>query len=853
MKIRFTAIVLIFILFLEAIPAFAMGNDVCDIASAEDFIAFIERVNAGEKALDARLTDDINLTPFCSKDDPLTVIKSYNGMFDGRGHVIAGVVIEGTDNWTGLFCENNGTVMNITVFALITGRNSAAAVGENNGIIKDITVYADIYSYGGCAAVAAKNNGTISLCQSFGTLYAYDDVAGGICAANNGIIESSVNNAAIVGDELRDTGVIAERIGGIAGVSHGTLSYSVNYGNVYGKADVGGIAGAADSVLKCENYADVYGHKYRVGGIAGYGVNITDCANSGSVVAVSDFAGGIVGYLSGVVSNSENSGTISSRGERCGGIEGLAVGALVKGSSDRGKTEKIKSGSRELLREEYITKGGHTYSAYIRMDEEKGIYSDMYALFVGSFLYFFLPHTSDVKEAAIVVAKDFGEVVSVYDGVDLESENTVVEVGGNAFTVKTLKSDMPSVTFTVDESFGPISAMNSSKDHSVKCYGDVRIDVPKEIAEKNGWEETFNSAGYDNSSDPGTMSIKGRGNSTWMLDGMEKRPYQFKLEKKQDILGMGKAKTWLLIKNDEDIIRNKLALDLGREMGIKYTSLGEFVDVFMNGRYLGNYLLTEKVEVGNTRVDISDLDDEFEENGSSIEGIDMTGGYLLEVDAYDPTERQVKFQGGYVSIKSPGDIKPDSGYDYIKDYVADIFGAIYEDGLMNDGTSYLDHIDKDSFAAYFWHQEFLKNADCGRGSTYFYKDKDSIDPLLYAGPIWDNDRIYEGAKTFKISEGWFMSTVVRAEDGAKTVYNVLFGRKEFLDIAAGYYEEHDLGSIFAGACEKIEEYQDYLTQSAKMNAVRWGYTELDIDKFSEVLSDRAVWIDENYKALKEAN
>lgn len=125
------------------------------------------------------------------------------------------------------------------------------------------------------------------------------------------------------------------------------------------------------------------------------------------------------------------------------------------------------------------------------------------------------------------------------------------------------------------------------------------------------------------------MEIRGRGNSTWHDN--DKKPFQIKCEKKLNLLGMGKAKTWCLIKDDGYFVAQKLGLDLGQSMGVKYTPDSRFIDVFMNGEYLGCYALTEKVQIGSERINITDLEDIKDEIGITPD-TDLTGGYLIEID-----------------------------------------------------------------------------------------------------------------------------------------------------------------------------------------------------------------------------
>ena len=105
-------------------------------------------------------------------------------------------------------------------------------------------------------------------------------------------------------------------------------------------------------------------------------------------------------------------------------------------------------------------------------------------------------------------------------------------------------------------------------------------------------------------------SIKVRGNTTSKAD---KKPYTIKFATKQNLLGMGKAKKYCLIANayDPTLMRNYIALKLAKELGLEYTSECEFVDLYLDGEYWGNYLLVEPVEEGSNRVDIDVTKGEF--------------------------------------------------------------------------------------------------------------------------------------------------------------------------------------------------------------------------------------------------
>ena len=179
--------------------------------------------------------------------------------------------------------------------------------------------------------------------------------------------------------------------------------------------------------------------------------------------------------------------------------------------------------------------------------------------------------------------------------------------------------------------------------------------------------------------------IKGRGNSTWNAD---KKPYQIKLSTKTDLLQTGSednaVKTWVLLANysDSSMMRNTLIYNLGLELGMDFCTENSWVNLYYDGEYRGCYLLSEKVEIGSGRVDITDLEELNEEanEGVDIEELpvqtgttangavyrycagmgspeDVTGGYLLEMEIYTRVEAEVCYfttsRGQNVVVKSP--------------------------------------------------------------------------------------------------------------------------------------------------------------------------------------------------------
>lgn len=258
--------------------------------------------------------------------------------------------------------------------------------------------------------------------------------------------------------------------------------------------------------------------------------------------------------------------------------------------------------------------------------------------------------------------------------------------------------------------------------------------------------------------------IKGRGNSTWLQD---KKPYQIKLDKKSDLLQSSDkknaAKTWLLLANaaDPSLLRNQITLDIARAMNMDPTVECRPVNLFYDGEYRGAYLLTEKVEIGSGRIDITDLEKQNEdanpedmdfdalqtatgktENGATYiycKGMRapeaINGGYLLEID----TEARAKAEkcyfitkrGFYVVVKSP-EFCTESEIKYIATYYQNVEDALY----AHDSNKLSALADLESFAKYYIVNEITKNPDSYRSSTFLYLDTDG---KIVMSPVWDYD------------------------------------------------------------------------------------------------------------------
>ena len=124
---------------------------VIEIGTAEELSEFRDRVNAGEQAIDAVLTADIDLSSVCGEGIgnwvPIASEDghfggSYNGVFDGAGHVIRGLYMEGEGaDYAALFLKlgYTGIIKDLGIEDAFLDSNDQAAVLvlENGGIIEN--------------------------------------------------------------------------------------------------------------------------------------------------------------------------------------------------------------------------------------------------------------------------------------------------------------------------------------------------------------------------------------------------------------------------------------------------------------------------------------------------------------------------------------------------------------------------------------------------------------------------------------------------------------------------------------------------------------------------------------------
>lgn len=183
-----------------------------------------------------------------------------------------------------------------------------------------------------------------------------------------------------------------------------------------------------------------------------------------------------------------------------------------------------------------------------------------------------------------------------------------------------------------------------------------------------------------------SLQIRGRGNSTW---GLAKKPYRIKFNESTKFLGKGyaKNKSWTLLANhgDKSLLRNAVTFTMGDFLGQPFSPAAHFVDLYLNGTYLGNYQVSDQVNVDNKRVEI------YEQEDVATDDSNITGGYLVEVDGFGTSET-VYFRTNknlIVSVKSPDeDVINTAQRNYIKNYLNDFESTLFSASFTHPEEGY---------------------------------------------------------------------------------------------------------------------------------------------------------------------
>ena len=309
-----------------------------------------------------------------------------------------------------------------------------------------------------------------------------------------------------------------------------------------------------------------------------------------------------------------------------------------------------------------------------------------------------------------------------------------------------------------------------------------------------------------------TGTIKLRGNSSL---NSEKKPYLINFDEKTIVLDMpAKAKKWTLVPNmyDKTLMRNILGYKMSFIFGLKYTPSCRYIDLILNGDYVGNYMICDKIEVSKDRVDIAKMDE------TCIEEPEISGGYLLQGRGNGRNRDILSFKtnkGITLSYEYPKleDITEEQKI-YIKNKIDEIEAKVYENITEN--------IDLESFARYFLVEDFSGNQDIIFNSFYLYKER--RDDKIYFGPVWDFDLAFDNAMVLyptNEKKNFAYKFALSNGSAAKLVSQILCNENVLKKVKDTWMEMSN--TVFTKEIIRnyINEQIELINESQKLNYMRW--------------------------------
>ena len=324
-----------------------------------------------------------------------------------------------------------------------------------------------------------------------------------------------------------------------------------------------------------------------------------------------------------------------------------------------------------------------------------------------------------------------------------------------------------------------------------------------------------------------------------------KRPYRIKFDSKQNVLDApAKAKKWTLINNygDKTLMRNLIAFHLSSVFEMPYTPYGTAVNVIMNGEYKGCYQLCDQIEVNKNRVNITEM------KPTDNEGEALTGGYLIEVDAYAEDEISwfTSSNNTRVTIKSPDEDEITTEQsNYIRDFYSN---------MENNWRTYLD---TNTFLRHFLVGELSGNTDT-YWSVYMYKQRG--EDKLYVGPVWDFDIAFENDnRTYPINNHTQWVYQYGSVEGymrtlTTNIINDKTTKAQLIDIwdeaRHNGIDEESLMAFIDNMSEQLQESQklnftrwDIINQYVHQNPRIYGSYQGEVNNVKNYLKERITWID----------
>ena len=316
---------------------------------------------------------------------------------------------------------------------------------------------------------------------------------------------------------------------------------------------------------------------------------------------------------------------------------------------------------------------------------------------------------------------------------------------------------------------------------------------------------------------------------------LAKNGYFLKFNNNISLFNEPKGTTWRLLPNLNDMtfLHNQTAFFMGRISKLEYTPRAHYVDMFMNSRFFGNYVMTERPDLTEERVNIG------------------SDGFILNIGS---DEAGQYFYGTYlerpVTVMAPG--SPSAEYvSYANDFVVKAENALFSSNFTDENAGWQKYMDMDSFVDWYLINEIARNQD-GAFSKNCLMNL-ARGGKLKMGPLWDFEKAFGNTTKKEPAEGFVIKGVKWYERLFQDPAFVAKVKERF-----DYFYTHQQDIL-----SEINVNAEYLRYSVKEDDYRWdtyaGYKSSTVsvwaaygsmvDYMKQWLVARMDWLKKEFDAM----
>lgn len=292
---------------------------------------------------------------------------------------------------------------------------------------------------------------------------------------------------------------------------------------------------------------------------------------------------------------------------------------------------------------------------------------------------------------------------------------------------------------------------------------------------------------------------------------------------------------------------------------MEYAPNVRYCELFVDGKYQGLYLLMESISKGEGRISIQKPD----KNSN-------TTGYIVLLDRAGKGDQELSNYSYYtyrsgisaLDVRYPGlNQITDGRMEYIRQDISKIEKVLYSYDLIDEKKGYTRYMDLKAFAEYFIINEFFRNVDAGRFSTFYYKEaRGKLKPC-----VWDFNNGADNYIDYTWNEAGF--NMINAP-----LFDALIKDEKFVTEVVDKYRELRGGVLSEEYLSKyIDETNTWLGDGVSRNYEVWGYVfnlenfngmnyltpmernvtshEQAVQQLKNFLSARGNWLDEHIDTL----